>query len=166
MSGSGYLLAINSIITSLDYFDAVFSWSSKRPSFIYPLWLGLAAFLVQILSIIKAQLIHKYSRRLILTNAFSTVISFIILCIICEIYGEYLWTYWVGCLLVGIIGLNSSVYQTIIIGLGGYIGPQYMKALLLGNALSGAVVSIFRIITLAAFDLDGGGYIYIYIYIF
>ena len=104
-------------------------------------------------------------KPLLFITGIGTLVSETLLFLIPVIW-EGVVSFYISCLLVGLIGLFSSAYDTALFGLCTLFGLKYTNALMGGSGLSGIISCILRSICLAIFADTNSGNIYIYIEIY
>ena len=108
----------------------------------------------------------RFSQKLlIMIGAFITLFAEIALFIIAETWTSSA-SYWISCLLVAVLGASTSIYQSVVFGIGCTLGLKYMNGVMFGNGVSGLTCCFIRIFCMLCFATDNEGISNIYIYIY
>ncbi|CAD8054442.1 unnamed protein product [Paramecium sonneborni] len=154
--GVSSLSGWNAILTGLSYFAD--QYDGRNVYFIMPIpnFIGLC-------------LIGLFLPRIssLLSMFFRIVWSLTILCILLillpiialEMHSTL--GYWLCLITIFIMGIFSSLQQNSSIGMSGILGPEYVNVFFIGTGASGTIITIFRLISLAAINSEKSIFLYI-----
>ncbi|CAD8142943.1 unnamed protein product [Paramecium octaurelia] len=154
--GVSSLSGWNAILTGLSYFADQFE--GRNVYFILP-----------IPNFISLCLIGLFLPRIssMLSMFVRVVWSLIILCIllillpIIALLMHNSLGFWLCLTIIFIMGIFSSLQQNSTIGMCGILGPDYVNVFFIGTGASGTIITIFRLISLAAIDSEKSIFLYI-----
>ncbi|CAD8138706.1 unnamed protein product [Paramecium pentaurelia] len=154
--GVSSLSGWNAILTGLSYFAD--QYDGRNVYFILP-----------IPNFISLCLIGLFLPRIssLLSMFFRIVWSLVILCVLLillplialEMHSAL--GYWLCLITIFIMGIFSSLQQNSSIGMSGILGPEYVNVFFIGTGASGTIITIFRLISLAAIDSEKSIFLYI-----
>ncbi|CAK72792.1 unnamed protein product (macronuclear) [Paramecium tetraurelia] len=154
--GVSSLSGWNAILTGLSYFAD--QYEGRNVYFILP-----------IPNFLSLCLIGLFLPRIssLLSMFFRIVWSLIILCgllfllpmIALEMHSTL--GYWLCLATIFIMGIFSALQQNSSIGMSGILGPEYVNVFFIGTGASGTIITIFRLISLAAIDSEKSIFLYI-----
>mmetsp|Transcript_19146 Transcript_19146/g.34927 ORF Transcript_19146/g.34927 Transcript_19146/m.34927 type:complete len:404 (+) Transcript_19146:208-1419(+) len=152
--GAGVLIGWNAILTAMDWFGDVFG--EFNPSFILPICNFMPSPIFQPLTVFKGHLI-SFNKRIIVGFAIIGAILVIMPIVAGAVPGAA--GFGLLCCLVAFMGAANAVCQTSVFGMAGMMPDEYTRAVMLGNACAGLILSIARIICLASFPPTSTGLI-------
>ncbi|CAI2366910.1 unnamed protein product [Moneuplotes crassus] len=144
--GVGAVLPFNAIVTAIDYFSQRFP--TRDPAFTFSLILNGPNLVFSFANVFLASCL-SLKIRLVASLMFILTMLFV-LPLVSNFVTEPL--AWILVILIIIcVGIANAFAQSGIFGFAGMLPEKYIGAVMFGNGLSGIVMNVFRIITLAIF---------------
>ena len=146
IAGSGYLMPYNSFVTCVDY------WHDEYPEYPIEFLLSFVYIIVSFFSVFLTNLVVKlvstHTRILI---GYGLSLGPLIYVSIFHLWWNMFASKSISLVSIvtacGISGIGCSVQQSSFYGYSGMLPPRYVQAVMVGESLSGVLVSINRIVT-------------------
>lgn len=153
LQGIGILIGWSSILTALDWFSDRFP--GKSVGFWLTFLYSLPSLIFQPLSILYG---HNFSlnSRIITTHIIGSLIL-ILIPISVELASSSL-GFQIVCVLIFLLGANNTICQCGLFEIAGMLPDEFTGRVMLGNGISGLLISGIRLICIFAFPRNSEGY--------
>mmetsp|Transcript_1078 Transcript_1078/g.2626 ORF Transcript_1078/g.2626 Transcript_1078/m.2626 type:complete len:390 (+) Transcript_1078:2257-3426(+) len=145
--GCGILIGWNAILTAID-------WFVLNPSFLLPVFNFSSCPIFQVAATSKGHLI-SFNKRVVGCMLLIACILAVIPIVAATVKG--LLGFAIVSVLVFFNGAVNAVAQTTVYGMAGMMPGDYTQAVMLGNSLSGIVLSAARMVCLVTFSTSSSG---------
>lgn len=151
--GAGVLISWNAILTAMDWFGTVYG--AYNPSYILPICSYIPSPIFQPLTVFKGHQV-SFNKRIVVGFTITGTILALIPIVAEAIPGPVGFAFM--CCLIGLMGAVNAVTQTSVFGEAGMMPDEYTRAVMIGNAAAGIMLSIARMICLASFPQTSAGF--------
>ncbi len=143
--GMGLLFPWNAILQATDFFLHQF------PCTLIEFDLSVAYMTTVLLTVIVALIIMNYCPRLVAVARVTVGFVFMLGALLMYAVGGQALSYFSAITGTVLSGLGDGLAQTGLYGMSSTLPPKYMTATMIGNGMSGVIVTILRIATKQAF---------------